>query len=86
MQPSENQEHRRKLAEEDERLRRIRQIVDIACIGLSLGVMTRKGAQDVMADTRRKVLRLAPGDDDKYDLIYAPRLRRIARQFGGLDI
>ncbi len=39
-----------------------------------------------MSRTRREVLKLAPGDGDKFDLIYASRLRRIAHQFGGLTI
>ncbi len=54
-------------------------------MGLSIGILTRRGALELMADTRRRVLELAPNDEDKYDLIYAPRLRRMAKQFTGME-
>ncbi|MBM3325588.1 MAG: hypothetical protein FJY65_01195 [Calditrichaeota bacterium] len=71
--------------QENIRLAKIRAIVDRAGIGLSLGILTAEGARALIKETRRQVLELAPGEDDKFDLIYTSRLRRIARQFGGLS-
>jgi len=79
-------EYRRLVAEDERRVRRIRQMVDIACAGLATGLLTRDGARDLIADTRRRVLALAPECALQFDLIYAPRLRRIARESGGVDI
>ena len=86
MTKSQDPEFKKGLARENARLYLIQRIVDAACMGLSLGILTRRGALELMADTRRRVLELAPDDEDKYDLIYAPRLRRMAKQFAGLDI
>lgn len=64
--------------EEDERnVARIRQIVDIACMGIATGLLDEEGLEEVIEDTRRKVLAIAPDKGSQFDLIYASRMKRI---------
>ncbi len=82
--PKDNKPKNEAIQQENARLTKIYSIVDRACVGLSLGILTAQGAKDLINETRRRVLELAPGQDEKFDLIYLPRLRRHAIQFGGL--
>lgn len=81
-----NRNEKETIALEEERLHQIRRIVDSACMCMSSGVLTQDGALDLLAETRHRVLELAPDDGDKFDLIYAPRLRRLADQFSGITL
>lgn len=72
-------ERRRLLEEENARLKRIQGLVDRACAVLAARILTEDGVRRIIADTRRRVLELAPGCEAQYDLIYAPRLERWAK-------
>ena len=74
------------IREENRRLRRIQAIVDAACIRIITQSLSQDQVSALADETRRRVLELAPGDEDKYDLIYTPRLKRFARQFRGYEI
>jgi len=79
-----------KLMEEEKRMRRLRFIVDLAqAVLMQQNDLTLKEAFAIMKDTKRAALLLFPEKEDVYELIYAPRFRRIiAERFvipGGLS-
>ena len=65
------------LAEEQRRADRLRLAVDVACAVLRQGRLTRSEAEAVVATARQQALALFPGKDDVFDLVLAPRFRRI---------
>jgi hypothetical protein len=66
------------LLEEDGRMRMLRFIVDLNQAILMQQVdLTLREAFQIMRDTKRAVLNLFPGKETAYELIYAPRFRRI---------
>ncbi len=68
------------LQDEDRRLRRLRIVVDLAQAVLMQSDLTLREAFDIVADTKKAALALFPDKGDVFDLIYAPRLRRIIRE------
>ncbi len=68
------------LQDEDRRVRRLRIVVDLAQAVLMQSDLTLREAFDIVADTKKAALALFPGKGDVFDLIYAPRLRRIIRE------
>ena len=69
------------VAEEQARADRMRRMVDVACAVLRQGRLSRAEAEDLVADARRRVLELFPGKDGVFDLVLAPRFRRILDEF-----
>jgi hypothetical protein len=69
------------LAEEQARADRLRRTVDVACAVLRQGRLPRAEAEALVADTRRRALALFPGKEDVFDLVLAPRFRRIVEEF-----
>jgi hypothetical protein len=65
------------VAEEQRRADRLRRTVDVACALLRQGRFTRAEAEAVVAQARAQALALFPGKDDVFDLVLAPRFRRI---------
>jgi len=79
-----------KLIEEEKKMRRLRFIVDLAqAILMQQADLTLKEAFAVIRDAKAAALLLFPDKEDVYELIYAPRFRRIiAERFvirGGLS-
>ena len=79
-----------KLMEEEKKMRRLRFIVDLAqAILMQQADLTLKEAFAVIRDAKAAALLLFPDKEDVYELIYAPRFRRIiAERFvirGGLS-
>ena len=74
------------VAEEQARADRLRRTVDVACALLRQGHLSRDEAEALVADTRRRALALFPGKEDVFDLVLAPRFRRIVEEFctGGM--
>ncbi len=74
------------VAEEQARADRLRRTVDVACALLRQGRLSRGEAEALVADTRRRALALFPGKEDVFDLVLAPRFRRIVEEFctGGM--
>ncbi len=68
------------IREEEKRLRRLRIAVDLTQAVLMQADLTLREAFDIMADARKAALALFPDKGDVYDLIYAPRLKRIVRE------
>jgi len=69
------------VAEEQARADRLRRMVDVACAVLRQGRLPRAEGEALVADTRRRVLALFPGKEDVFDLVLAPRFRRILDEF-----
>ncbi|MCD6288176.1 MAG: hypothetical protein J7M12_03585 [Candidatus Hydrogenedentes bacterium] len=70
--------------EENRRIRRLRRTIDLVGVALSCEPITIDEALDLVNFARRQTLELFPGTEDKFSLIYAPRLNRIiAERFGG---
>jgi len=69
------------VAEEQARADRLRRMVDVACAVLRQGRLPRAEAEALVADTRREALALFPDKEDVFDLVLAPRFRRIVEEF-----
>jgi hypothetical protein len=69
------------VAEEQARADRLRRTVDVACAVLRQGRLSRPDAEALVADTRREALALFPDKEDVFDLVLAPRFRRILDEF-----
>ena len=69
------------VAEEQRRADRLRRAVDVACALLRQGRLTRAEGEAVVRLAREQVRGLFPGKDDVFDLVLAPRFRRILDEF-----
>lgn len=67
-----------KLMEEEKNMRRLRFVVDLAqAILMQQPDLTLREAFDIMRDTKKAALNLFPDKEHVYELIYAPRFRKI---------
>ncbi|MGE5850339.1 MAG: hypothetical protein ACM362_09455 [Candidatus Methylomirabilota bacterium] len=74
---------REELEEEDRRLRQLRIAVSLAINVIGQTEMSLAQAQEMVLATRSMALRLFPGKELAFDLIYLPRFRRLmAERFG----
>jgi hypothetical protein len=69
-----------KLHDEEKRMRRLRFVVDLSVAILMQAELTLREAFNVVDDARKAALALFPGSEDKFDLIYLPRFKRIIRE------
>jgi hypothetical protein len=69
------------VAEEQRRADRLRRTVDVACALLRQGRLTRAEGEAVVGLAREQVLGLFPGKGEVFDLVLAPRFRRILDEF-----
>jgi hypothetical protein len=67
--------------EYDQRIEKLKKIVDQACEKIKSGKMTLGEAKTEAALVRLKAEALIPDQMDKFDLIYASRLKRLIEQF-----
>lgn len=65
------------IAEEQRRLDRLRRLADVTCALLRQAEMTRREAEALVAQARSEALGLFPDKADVFDLVLAPRFRRI---------
>jgi hypothetical protein len=63
--------------EEARRVRRLQLVVDLVMNVLSQSDLPIEEASELVANTRRFALSLFPDKADTYDLLYAPRFRRL---------
>lgn len=67
-----------KLLEEEKKMRRLRFIVDLAqAVLIQQHDLTLREAFDIMRDTKKAALQLFPDKESVYELIYAPKFRKI---------
>lgn len=67
------------IADEEKRMKTLRFIVDLTQSVLMQSDLSWDDAWRLIENTRRAALTLFPGKDDVFDLIYAPRFRRIIK-------
>ena len=64
------------LREENRRIRYLRFLVDLGLQEIRAWRFTRPQAEKVVENIRSQALKLFPGKDQAFDLIYRPRLQR----------
>ena len=65
------------LRDEERRLKQLRLVVGLTMSTISQTNLSLGEASQMVAATRRLALRLFPGKEHAFDLIYQPRLRRL---------
>jgi hypothetical protein len=68
------------IAEEQQRLDRLRRTVDVTCALLRQAVLTREEALSLVAAARHGALELFPDKGDVFELVIAPRMERILQE------
>jgi hypothetical protein len=68
------------LLEEEKRMRRLRFIVDLTQAILMQSNLTLREAFDLVGNAKKAALLLFPDKEAVYELLYAPRFRRIVRE------
>jgi hypothetical protein len=71
------------LAEEEEKLRALRELVDSACEEIMGGRLDRQEATVLAQRVRREASGIIPDLMDKFDLIYKSRFERLISQYIG---
>lgn len=73
------------LRDEARRARRVRFIVDFTSHLIMQNRPRRAEAEELVEAAKENILRLFPGRENTYDLIYAPRFRRLVEEFSRPD-
>ncbi len=68
------------IAEENKKIRMLRLMVDLTMSLISQGKMTREEALDHFVKVKDFALRLFPGKEMAFEIIYAPRFKRIINE------
>jgi len=71
------------LAEEEEKLAQLRELVDSACEEIRGGRLDRQEATVLAQRVRRQAQEIIPDLMDKFDLIYKSRFERLIAQYIG---
>ncbi len=74
--PEVAEKHRQELREENRRLRYLRFLVDLALMEIRAGRFTKPQAEKIVDNIRSQALKLFPGKELAFELIYRPRFRR----------
>jgi len=70
------------IMEENRRIRYLRRLVDFSMALIAQSPMSLDEAHRVVEAVRQQALRLFPGKEETFDLLYTPRFRRlIAEKF-----
>jgi hypothetical protein len=72
---------REQLADEAARAQKVRHLVDLATSLIMQSGMARRDAEHLVANIRERILALFPDGEETYDIIYAPRFRRLVDEF-----
>lgn len=65
------------LKEEDKKIRRLRHMVDFALEYIRTQRIDHDQALQVVQGVRNFALRLFPGKEETFDIVYAPRFKRL---------
>jgi len=68
------------LLEEEKKLRRLRFIVDFALEYLRLQNISHDEAIAVVEGVKKQALKMFPGKDEAFDIIYIPRFKRLLNE------
>ena len=69
------------LADETRRVRKVRQLVDIATALIVQSNMTAADAETLVGWLRERILILFPGGEGTFEIVYAQRFRRLIREY-----
>ena len=69
------------LADESRRVRNVRQLVDIATALIMQSNLTIDDAEGLVEGVRARILTLFPDGEETYELIYAPRFKRLIHEY-----
>ncbi len=72
------------IKEENEKIKRLRLIVDLSMNVIAQGDMPVEDASHMVGNVRKIALNLFPGKEEAFDLIYRPRFQRLIREKYGL--
>lgn len=71
------------IREEDRRIRHLRRLVDFSLALIAQTPISPDEARRVVQGVRQQAMTLFPGKEETFELVYAPRFRRlIAEKFG----
>jgi len=73
------------IRQENRSIRQLRIAADLLVHVLMTRPLPVSEAERLVAGVRRFALKLFPGKEDAFDLIYLPRFRRVFREGGGYD-
>jgi hypothetical protein len=74
--PEVAEKHRQEVREENRRLRYLRLLVDLALMEIRAGRFTKPQAEKIVDNIRSQALKLFPGKELAFELIYRPRFQR----------
>lgn len=80
MGPERGQTPGKEVEEENRRIRTLRLLVDFSLAYLAQTPMPLEEAQAVVAGVKKQALRLFPGKEETFDLIYLPRFCRLLEE------
>lgn len=69
-----------RIREENQRIRKLRRLVDLTCALLYQLPLTEASALNLINSTRDRALELFPDKEEQFNLIYLPRFHRILRE------
>ncbi len=72
------------IAEENKKIRTLRFMVDLTISIISQGKMTREEALEHFLKVKDFALKLFPGKEEAFEIIYAPRFKRVINEIYGL--
>lgn len=79
-----DRERQAAIAVENRKIRRLGLLVDFTMSLIAQSEISLDEAQSLAAGVKKQALKMFPGKDDTYDLIYAPRFRRLLTEKFGL--
>lgn len=71
--------------DEERKIRRLRRMVDFSLALIAQSDLSQLQAQKLVQVVKEKALALFPGKEETFDLIYAPRFRRLIVEKYGLN-
>ena len=74
-----------KIKEENKKIRNLRFMVDLSLSLIADGNLTREEAVEYFIRTKKYALNLFPGKENAFELLYAPKFRRLITSIYGLN-
>ena len=66
--------------DEEKKLKRLRFIVDFALEFIRTQDINHDSAMSIVEGVKKQTLKLFPGKEDAFDIIYAPRFKRVLNE------
>jgi hypothetical protein len=73
------------IKEENKKIRNLRFMVDLSLSLIAMGNLSRDEATKYYTRTRKYAITLFPGKADAFEIIYAPKFRRLIANIYGLN-